>query len=160
MSWKATAYRVALVALVTGLCSRIPSRGDSYPMRTIEGELLAVSLYAGEGDLDLMLAELRLADGSGEAMQILLAPHEVCDELGLELEPGDRVRARIFLGNEGPWRVQKIQNLSRGTMVRLRTLHQTPLWNTAGSWQGGPMRTTPGRHRHGQTGRGTGPPRR
>lgn len=163
MSWQGNARRVALVALValvTGLSGPTATRADSYPMRTIEGELVAVSLHAGEGDLDLMLAELSLADGTGEAMRILLAPHEVCDELGLVLEPGDRVRARVFLDSDGPSRVQKIQNLSRGTMVRLRTLHRTPLWNTAGSWQGGPMRTTPGRHRHGQTGRGTGPPRR
>lgn len=146
-----------LVSLLLAVGHGTPARSGSYPMRTLEGEVLSIGHHEGEGGLDLLQVQLG-PDTGQETWQILLAPHEVCQQIGFEIEPGDRVRVRIFLDETDPVRVQKIQNLSRGTMVRLRTLHQTPLWSDAGSWQGGPIRTTMGRHRHGQE-RGGGPGR-
>jgi hypothetical protein len=141
---------LVLLFLSLGIGFAVSTYGDSYPMRTLEGEVLNVGHHLGEGDLDLMQMDLGIG-GDHDSLQILLAPHEVCEQIGFEIEPGDRVRVRVFLEDTGPARAQKIQNLTRGTMVRLRTLHQTPLWSSAGSWQGGPIRTTMGRHRHGQS---------
>jgi hypothetical protein len=130
---------------------------STYPMRSLEGEVLSVDYHPGKGNLDLVQAQLRATD-SNETVQILLAPQEVCEQIGLQIAPGDQIRTRIFVEDTASYRVQKIQNISRGTMVRLRTLHETPLWNSAGRWLGGPLRTSPGHQHHGKS-RGGGPPR-
>ena len=101
----------------------------------------------------------------GKKVTVLLGPAETCREIGLVVEEGDRVRVRVFVAEEGePVKAQKILNLSRSVMVRLRTMHDVPLWNSAGAWQGGPGRAyRGGQHgtRHGGTsgpGRGPGRP--
>jgi len=148
----------ALAIMMTSLGAASSAQGGAYSMRNIEGEILSVGQHTGEGDLDLVQAQLRSV-GNGDAVELLLAPQGVCDQIGFEIGPGDRVRARVFLDDSSSYRVQKIQNLSRGMMVRLRTLHQTPLWNSVGTWEGGPVRSSPWQHRHGQKQRGGGPPR-
>ncbi len=127
-------------------------------MRTIEGRVVTVDRYEGEGGVEVVLATLDVAGGPDSGTQILLAPESVCDQLGFRIEEGDRLRTRVFVSTDGPSRVQKVQNFTQGTMVRMRTLHSTPLWSAAGAWQGGPIRTTRGQ---GQAGRGAGkgPPR-
>ena len=117
-------------------------------MRGVEGEVIAVGHRIGEGDLDLLQARLQPSQG-GEPIQLLIAPAEVCEQIEFTIEPGDRIRARVFMDDTDIYRVQKIHNLSRGTMVRLRTLHEIPLWDEHGMWQGGPIRNSSGRHRHG-----------
>lgn len=127
-------------------------------MRTIEGRVLAVDHYQGEGGVELVLAKLDVAGGPESGTQILLAPESVCDQLGFRIQEGDRLRARVFVSTDGPSRVQKVQNFTQGTMVRMRTLHSTPLWSAAGTWQGGSIRTARG-HNQGGHGAGKGPPR-
>jgi len=131
---------------------------DSVPMRTIEGRVLAVDRYQGEGGVEVVLAKIDVPGGPENGTQILLAPKSVCDQIGFRVAEGDRLRARVFVSVDGPSRVQKVQNFTQGTMVRMRTLHSTPLWSAAGAWQGGPIRTARG---HDQAGRGSGkrPPR-
>ena len=155
--WRTLGVQTTLAIMLTGFGSPFPARSGSLPMRNIEGEVLSVSHHAGEGSLELLQADLRTT-GDDKAVQLLLAPQGVCDEIGFQIVPGDRVRARIFVDDSSSYRVQKIQNVSRGTMVRLRTLHQTPLWNSVGTWEGGPIRTSHGPHRYGQRQRGGGPP--
>lgn len=130
----------------------------SVRMRTIEGRVLSVDRHQGEGDVEVILAKLDVPGGPESGTEILLAPESVCHQIGFQVEEGDRLRARIFVSTDGPSRVQKVQNFTRGTMVRMRTLHSTPLWSSAGAWQGGPVRTARGQ---GQAGRGAGkgPPR-
>jgi len=127
-------------------------------MRTIEGQVLSVDTHQGEGGLEVLLANLRVPGEPEDGVQILLAPESVCNQIGFRVEEGDRLRARIFVSTAGPWRVQKVQNFTQDTMVRMRTLHSTPLWNTTGAWQGGPIRTARGPHQHGQGRKGGGPP--
>jgi hypothetical protein len=136
--------------------SALASR-SSYSMRSLEGQVLSVEHHTGEGGLDLLQAQVRSTNGS-ETVQILLAPQEVCEQIGLQIAPGDRIRTRVFVEETTSYRVQKIQNISRGTMVRLRTLHETPLWDSAGRWQGGPLRTSTHGHPNRRE-RGGGPPR-
>lgn len=132
-----------------------PAQGNSISMRTVEGEVVSTSHSQAEGDLEVV--SVRLRSSTGPETEILLAPEAVCDQIGLQVEPGDHLKARVFVSEEGPAIVQKIQNFTRGTMVRLRTLHRTPLWTSVGEWRGGPMRSTYGPHRNrggGGTGRG------
>ena len=77
---------------------------------------------------------LRGKDGTD--WRLLVGPVPALDEVGLRLEPGDRVRARVFVGGDPPWPVHKIRNVSRGQMARLRTLTHVPLWDGAGHWVG------------------------
>jgi len=153
-----SSYALCLALLLALWVTPLGAR-DSVPMRTIEGRVLAIDHHQGEGGVEVILAKLDVPGGPENGTQILLAPESVCDQIGFQIEKGDRLRARIFVSPEGPSRVQKVQNFTRGTMVRLRTLHETPLWNAGGTWQGGPLRTTAGRHRYGRNQRGGGPPR-
>jgi len=148
----AVVLSLALVVTVSVLKAEPP---DKVSLRTIEGEIVSVGRFEGEGQLELVLAELRPQGGEQETVQVLLAPESVCDDIGFQVEAGDRVRVRIFADDEGPARAQKAMNLSQGTMVRLRTLHRTPLWSASGDWQGGAIGTGQRRHRHGwQSGNG------
>ena len=141
----------ATVVLALGIKS-------SVPMKTIEGRVVAVERSQGEGDVEVILARIQTADGGDTSTPILLAPESVCDQIGFEIEEGARLRARVFVTPDGPAPVQKVQNFTRGTMIRMRTLHTTPLWSGNGTWQGGPVRTARGHDRAGQGG-GKRPPR-
>lgn len=154
-SWR-PGFLVLLLVLLAVWASPLLAK-DSVSMRTIEGRVLTVDRHKGEGDLEVILARLEVAGAPEGGMPILLAPESVCNQLGFQIEEGDRLRARVFVSTDGPSRVQKVQNFTQGTMVRMRTLHSTPLWSTTGAWQGGPLRTTSGRHRHGQGRGGSGP---
>jgi len=149
---------LACLSVLLVVCASPLLAKNSVSLRTVEGRVLTLDRYQGEGDLEVVLARLDVAGGPEGGMPILLAPESVCDQIGFRIEEGDRLRARVFVSTDGPSRVQKVQNFTQGTMVRMRTLHSTPLWSTAGSWQGGPIRTARG---HDQAGRGSGkgPPR-
>lgn len=148
-------FSLALVCLlITPAASRaVLGIKSSVPLKTIEGRVVTLEQFQGEGGVEVLLARIDTGDGSDSSTQILLAPESVCGQIGFQVEEGDRLRARIFVSPEGPSRVQKVQNFTRGTMVRLRTLHSTPLWSANGAWQGGPVRTARG---HSQAGRGAG----
>ena len=152
-----SSYALCLALLLAFWVAPLGAR-DSVPMRTIEGRVLAVARHQGEGGVEVLMAKLAVPGGPESGTQILLAPESVCEQIGFQIEEGDRLRARIFVSADGPSRVQKVQNFTQGTMVRMRTLHTTPLWSATGAWQGGPIRTARG---HDQAGRGSGkgPPR-
>jgi len=92
-------------------------------------------------------------DPDAEPLSILLAPQQVLDTIGFEVSVGDSIRAKVFVAAEGPVKAHKVRNLSRGTTVRLRALHETPLWSSQGEWEGGACR---GGSRHGGQGAGRG----
>ena len=121
---------------------------------TVEGTVRSVTALPAEGELSVMAIALVTGDAAdGEEITVLLGPPQAMDEIGFAVQEGDRCRARIFRSEDGVVRAQKVLNVSRGTMVRLRTLHQVPLWNGQGSWQGGPCRSgqgsgAAGRQRH------------
>jgi hypothetical protein len=124
-------------------------------LSTVEGVVEAVETRWTDTDEEVLSARLRV-DSPDEAMlDVLLAPWSALSETGFEIEPGDRLRARIFLSDsdDQPVEAHKVMNLSRGTMVRLRTLRRVPLWDGEGRWQGGPCREQGGghgrRHHHG-----------
>lgn len=141
----------ALVAQPEGDAALSPTS-----LRTIEGRVLGLREHRGESELVVVTATLVTEGTESEGLQVLLAPASALAEAGFEVAEGDLLRLRIFVSAEGPARAQKVRNLSRQTMIRLRTLHQVPAWDAAGHWQGdhGPMR--PG-HGGGQPGR-RGPP--
>jgi hypothetical protein len=132
--------------LAAGVVGGPPSQVS---LRTIQGQILAIDHVPGEGDLDLIVTEVRVDNGSGKTERVILAPESVCRELGFRTAEGDRVRVRVFPDESGASVAQKVMNLSQGTMVRLRTLHRIPLWDSHGVWQGGPLRDDRGPHRHG-----------
>jgi len=155
-----TRFALASLCLLIGPVSITEALGinGSVSMKTIEGRVVAVERYEAEGGVEVLMARIDTGEGAESGTQILLAPKAVCQDIGFEIEEGDRLRARVFIATEGPSRVQKVQNFTRGTMVRLRTLHSTPLWSAAGTWQGGPIRTARGQNQAGP-GAGKGPPR-
>jgi hypothetical protein len=130
----------------------LPGRRTS--MRTVEGTVVELSTLPAEGDLPVVAVTLHTNGPDAERLEVLLAPESVLQDIAFDIEPGDALRARVFVADQGPFRVHKALNLTRGTMVRFRTLSQIPLWNSAGEWDGGPCRRRGGpggrrRLRHG-----------
>jgi hypothetical protein len=107
-------------------------------LRTVEGEVVGVSSLPAEGDLPVVAVTLDVLKPTPERLQILLAPENVLRDIDFKVEQGDALRARIFVADGQPSKVHKAMNLTRGTMVRFRTLRKIPLWNAAGEWDGGP----------------------
>ena len=128
---------------------------------TVEGTVLSVASAPGEGDLEVLSVTLAPTGAEGRKMDLLLAPKATLDEVDFQVEQGDQIQARVFPADDGPAKVHKVQNLTRHTMLRLRTLHRIPLWDGVGAWQGGPGQgAMGGRGGHGQHGqRGNGPGR-
>lgn len=156
-----TANLRGLVLLAGLLLMAVAARADcknASTLRTVEGRVQSLGLQKGEGDLELLTVDIAIQGTNAETMQLMLAPGQVFDDIGFSINEGDRLRARVFIDSEGPAPVHKVQNLTQGTVVRLRTLHATPLWNATGGWQGSSIRNGPGPHRHGYRG-GQGPPR-
>jgi hypothetical protein len=151
--------RCLLVCLAAPLLAGASKEELRSSLVTVEGEVLSLGHQAGEGDLDLLTVTLGGGD-DGEPVALLLAPKATLDELGFEIGAGDRLKAKVFPAAEGPLKVHKVKNLSHDTLLRLRTLHQIPLWNGIGAWQGGPGQGAmggPGGHgQHGQRGNGPG----
>lgn len=125
----------------------------------VEGSVVSVAEKPGEGELSIVAVKLASRSGDAETLELLLAPQPALDEIGFEVQVGDRLKARIFPSQEGPARVHKVLNLTRHTMVRVRTLSQIPLWDGSGAWQGGPCLGLQGPRAEGAGGRRRGPPR-
>jgi hypothetical protein len=131
-------------------------------LRTVEGRVIGLEAVPGEGDLELLAVELAIERGAEEPIRVLLAPQETCRDIGFEIEEGDQLRVRIFVeGSGGTAKAQKVQNITRGLMVRFRTMRTVPLWSATGAWHGGPSRVSPGGHHGrgggGRSGSGSGP---
>lgn len=156
-------HAVALAVLFAA-----PGAGEQtqrFSFATLEGQIVEVSEQKGEGELQLLTVDLVTDEPQAKKVTVLLGPVEICREIGLVVEDGDRVRVRVFVTEEGgdAVKAQKILNLSRRVMVRLRTTHDVPLWNSAGAWHGGPGRPfhggQHGTRRGGASGPGRGPGR-
>lgn len=136
----------ASAAIAVLLASLVAAPGVSaesrrFAFRTVEGEVVAVGERMGEGDLPVLSVDLAPDGAPDDTLTVLLGPADACKEIGLEVEAGDRVRVRILVDDSGePVKAQRILNLSRSVMVRLRTMHDVPLWDAGGAWQGAPGR--------------------
>jgi hypothetical protein len=126
------------LAVVMTLAVATPSpasghgRGAS-ALRVVEGTVEQVGEAVAEGDLAVVTVRLR---DTGEELQ--LAPASVLEELDFPVEPGDEIKARVFPVEEsGAAPAQKVFNLTKGRMLRLRTMRRDPLWDGSGRWQGG-----------------------
>jgi uncharacterized membrane protein YgcG len=124
-------------------------------LRTVEGTVLSVFSRPAEGDLEVVAVALDAGALEPNHLDLLLAPQQVLDEISFGLETGDRLRVRVFVSDQGPLKVHKAMNLTRGTMVRFRSLRQVPLWGSTGGWEGGDCRKQGGHgggHSDGQSG--------
>ena len=124
-------------------------------LRTLEGSVTGVSSVPAEGDLQVVTVQLETADVGHGRIEILLAPKQALDDVGFAVKEGDSFRARVFVVDQGPMKAHKVMNLTRGTIVRLRTLHEIPLWDVRGRWEGGPCHEG-ARSGAGRQGRGPG----
>jgi hypothetical protein len=141
---RTTSFVAVLLLVVAPAVSLGAGPDDKSSLRasllTVEGTVQAVDRLSGEGELPVVAISLVRDTDAAEAVEILLAPEKALTDIGFEVEVGDRCRVRIFSADRGPAKAHKIFNISRGTMVRIRTLHQVPLWDGSGAWQGGRCR--------------------
>ena len=136
-----TSWRTSLalaVGLATLCVAPSPCLAGGAALRTLEGEVVELRRLPGEENLELLGADLRI-DGEEAPITVLIAPPELLEQVGFVVEPGDRLRTRVFI-EEQPVRVHKLMNITRRSMVRVRTLRMAPLWDGQGRWYG----TSPG----------------
>jgi len=140
------------VALGLGAVEAAANSDVPTSLRTVEGVVIAIETLTASSRVEpgMTAVRLRVDDPEPEEIDVLLAPEAALRQTGFEIEPGDRVRASIFLSGADRAEAHKVLNVSRNTMVRLRTLRGVPLWDRAGQWQGGPSR--PAGHRHRRSG--------
>jgi len=140
------ASRIALTAILAFcLTSGATPAGEnqvshSTALRTVEGTVVNVFSRPGEGNLQVVAVALDTGAREPDHLDLLLAPQQVLEEISFDLEKGDRLRARVFVSDQGALKVHKVMNLTRGTMVRFRSLRQVPLWDGTGDWEGGDCR--------------------
>ncbi len=132
----ASALLVAGLLLAGPPAGQAPApAGGTTALRTFEGTVTAVGEAAGEGKLPLVSLEVQTAEGG---IRVLVAPAPVLSDLGFTVKVGDRIRARVFYDAASRTAfAQKVLNQSQELLVRLRTLRHEPLWDAAGTWQGG-----------------------
>lgn len=146
MTWRRRWFVALVPVLAAQLATAQPSaEGENIDVKltTIEGEVLGIAELPGESDLPLVVVALG-REGETEPLELLLAPKGVLEEIGFEVEVGDRLKVRIFADGRSPAHAQRVMNVTRDTLVRLRTLRHTPLWSGTGAWQGGGARDRPG----------------
>jgi hypothetical protein len=118
-------------------------------LATLEGRVTARAVAPAEGGIDNVVVTLASPAGN---RRILLAPAEVLAEAGFDVQVGDELRVRVFTGDDAdPLLTHTVLNVTRRTMVRLRTLRGIPAWDANGAWRGGPGGP------HGGPGSGPGP---
>jgi hypothetical protein len=140
---------VILLAAVSTAVARGHRQGaGTSSLKTVEGVVMSVGTLPGEGG-EVNAVRLQVATPEPYEMSIVLAPEKTLREAGFDVQIGDRLRAKVFLSDDEPAPVHKVMNLTRDTMIRLRTLTRVPLWDSNGRWQGGACRT-----QHGAGGQG------
>jgi hypothetical protein len=145
---------LAMLPLAVGFSPLPPEEPvDRSSLLTVEGIVDAVETRISDQEGEVTSVRLLVDDPDSRELDVLLAPENALRETGFEVEPGDRMRAKIFLSDGPEVEAHKVMNLSRGMMVRLRTLRKVPLWDSQGQWQGGPCREQGGggygrQHRH------------
>lgn len=126
---------------------------------TVEGVVSKIGSEVMEGELRVVTASLVSSDATKQFTEILLAPQTALDEIGFSVQVGDRLKVRLLSSGPGSSRAHKVLNISRNTMVRLRSVRGEPFWDNHGTWRGGPCRSRsgasgqPGRHRSAGRGR-------
>jgi hypothetical protein len=150
---------IAMISLgLTGAAAA--GRSDRASLATVEGIVRAVDVVRDDvTGIETTAVRLRLDDQRGTEITVLLAPSGALAQSGFEVGTGDLLRARVFLSDDEAVEAHKVMNISRGLMVRLRTLRKIPLWDGNGQWHGGPSRSQGAGgqgegHRHGGGGRG------
>ena len=116
---------------------------DRSSLKTVAGVVTAMEQVPGEGGIEILHVTLGEIDGTG-TLSILLAPAEALESIGFQIREGDRLKLKCFSDDPGPARAHKVMNVSRGTMIRVRTLRQIPLWDNQGRWRGGAARPQSG----------------
>lgn len=138
--------------------------GSAEALEDVEGTVVALDTETAEGDLPVLILDLRTEEGE---RRVALAPETVLAEAGFEVAEGDRVRVRVFVGGDtGPalaegaraQPAQKVMNLSRNLLLRLRTFSRAPIWDARGRWEGSPTRGDERARRPHRPGRRQPPP--
>lgn len=151
MSARPAIVWLLLLALGAGTAAAGGHRGQAAKrssMVDLKGEVLVVATCPQEDGPPLLCVTLDPDKDRYEQVQVLLAPPSTMEEIGFEVAAGDRLQVRIFERQNGTAEAQRVRNLSRGSMVRIRTLYQVPLWTATGTWRGGTCQ--------GQSGAGAG----
>lgn len=151
------AGRLATLAALFWVAPIPPVAAAEGALSTIEGDVTAIAERLGEGELTLVAIALRREEDA-EPIEILLAPRGALEEIGFTVEVGDHLKVRVFADADAPAHAQRVLNVTRGSMVRLRTLDRTPLWSGTGTWQGGSVRGRPGLGPGAHPGNGPGGP--
>jgi hypothetical protein len=126
--------RAFLTVLIPLLTLGLAAAADE-GIATYQGRVVELASAPSEGGLESVLATV---EGAGVRHRVLLAPERTLAQAGFDVRVGDEVRVRVFVdGTEQVLVAHKIMNMTRGTMVRLRTLHRIPAWDASGAWQGG-----------------------
>lgn len=134
------------------------SPGSAAAFEDLVGTVVALDLEEAEGGLPVVTLDLRTDGGE---RRVALAPQSVLAEAGFEVAEGDRVRVRVFVREgEGTAAAQKVMNLSRNHLLRLRTFSRAPIWDAQGRWEGSPTRGDETTRRRRPTRRPTPPPTR
>jgi hypothetical protein len=143
----ATIAILVAIVLASAAIAGGGTRGTSN-LAEIRGPVVGISAVPGEGDLDVVAVEI---DASPDpARLILLGPPSMLEEAGFEVAEGDVLRIKVFVAERAgdPEAALRVLNLTRRTMVRLRTFHQDPLWDTSGRWEGTGMHGAGGPRDH------------
>lgn len=119
----------AAIAIGASLSTPVPAGARGVASFTVfEGTVVTVGGTEAEGGFEVVAVRL---DVEGDVHEVLLGPADVLAGEGFVIDRGDRLRVRVFVDEDeadGPRVAQRVLNLSDRTMVRLRTLHRTPLW--------------------------------
>jgi len=85
-------------------------------LKTVEGKVLVVGRIAGEGGIEIVQVEIA-PDGDREhPLRILLAPAEAMASIGFTIEPGDQLKVKYFVGEEGNGKAHKVWQGGQGRM--------------------------------------------
>ena len=143
---KRGAVLAAAVAALAALLAAPPAAAAGRALRDLEGAV--VEIGSGTAEADLAVVTVTLDVGEAEPLAVALAPASVLDATGFEVEVGDRLRARVFVDDAGAGApgaalaappaltAQKVLNLSRDLLLRLRTFNRQPVWDAEGRWEG------------------------
>jgi hypothetical protein len=124
----------ALLLAVMIAPAEAPAAGSARALADLEGTVVALGTGTAEGELPVVTVALQTETGERE---VALAPESVLAEAGFVVEEGDRLRARVFVDPaQGPAAAQKVMNLSRDLLLRLRTFSRAPIWDAQGQWEG------------------------
>jgi hypothetical protein len=126
-----------------------------------EGIVVDIGDHAAEDGVEAISVRL---DVEGTSHWILLGPESVLAAEGFVVAAGDRLKVRVFVDDtpangEAPEVAQRVLNTTHRGMIRLRSLHRTPLWDAppfTGRDEGPVPRTRPGPDRTGPRNNGSG----